>query len=147
MKLTVIFAQHPTSTAMPIFIRETPAGLDLVDMARNVAGLPKLNLELFDSVVPELKTGVKIEIDEISARASGHFSEFSTFVVTVPGLELNKYVTTHPLFYRDGGDGKITRVAFERKIDTAAIFMNWVSYGYPKEWPISKPINGISDAK
>lgn len=133
MKLNVIFISSGTPVD-PVDFGHGNIGLDFVDLARSVSGLPKLDISLFDEFIKPFKTRVSIEIDEQEARRSGLFKYNNTVFVEVPGEFLNKYTTLSPMFYRDSKDGKITRVGFEYKTDQYAILADWMSYGYPQTW-------------
>lgn len=132
MKFIVYFFTE--SEINPIDFGHEDIGLDLVDLARSVSGLPKLDISLFDTYIPSFKKAVDIEIDEQEARRSGLFKERNKALVEVPGEFLNKYARPVPMFYRDSKDGKITRVAFEYHIAETTILVDWMSYGYPTRW-------------
>jgi hypothetical protein len=140
MKLIATFVTSESSIN-PIDFGHGDIGLDLVDLARNISGLPKLDISLFDEFIKPFSETVEIELDEQEARRSGLFNKNHTVFIEVPGEFLNKYTTISPMFYRDSKDGKITRVAFEYKIDKYAILVNWMSYGYPKTWGFNNDQN------
>ncbi len=133
MKFTVVFNSDNCSIPAISFGCEK-IGLNLVDKARELCGLPKLSIALFDDFIKPYNSNITIEIDEQEARRSGLFQEDNTTWIKVPGEFLNKYTTISPMFYRDSKDGRITRVGFEYQIAKTTILVDWMSFGYPKTW-------------
>ncbi len=117
-----------------LYVDSKQVGIEQLDAARIVTGVPNLSPNLVSSYVDYRHESPYINVSEDVARQSGLFQESCNITVQVDACQLNKYAFLYPTIHKNNETGEITKVYFKQEISEPQLIIDWIKAGFPLDW-------------
>jgi len=141
MKFEIEIKVHDETRGLILAVSmgKTLLGLEDLDRAREELDLPELSADLLNRKVESVtKVAVYCEIDEATARKSGHFVQRCERTVNCPHKGLNKFFSKQIKTTVVPETGEITKAWFVYEVDKEAVIKAWKDAGYPLKWKVEE---------
>ena len=117
-----------------IDLKQRELGLWDVDRIRRELEVPMLRIHRIHHTVPPLyDRWIYVQLDEFTARESGHFMEKATVEMYVPENFLNRFCETVVLAERNEENGEVKEASLVYEFNKEKFLEWWKSEGYPLE--------------
>lgn len=134
MEFKIVF-RCKNSAEMPVSQTMGKCGLTHLDRARTeTKNASLLASDIHESILFLSSYEYSIEIDELTARKSGHFINSYEVEVVVPPKHLNNWVVESLYQTRDTEKDYDYAVFFQYTVNEKAVLTAWESAGFPLDW-------------